>query len=156
MNLMKHDVENREKYEAKSPLSSVITSPEQIAQAMKQTEGKGPTAREFDAQFLAYLDRTHRKGAENQETSEISHVVLFDIDNCGSEFEQIADAFVQCISSPSQHFTVTNYIIYLVPKILVYVVGGPGLPNVSNVKLPIFVRSVAFNFLCPFIVIDYL
>ena len=25
------------------------------------------------------------------------------------------------------------------PKMLVYVVGGPGLPNVPNVKLPIFV-----------------
>jgi len=77
-----------------------------------------PTARDLVPQFLAHVDRTHSQGS-HEGGEGISQVVLFDIDNCGGEFEQIADAFLQYAD------------------ILVYVVGGPGLPNVSNVKLPI-------------------
>eukprot|EP00026_Physarum_polycephalum_P010611 Phypoly_transcript_10779.p1 GENE.Phypoly_transcript_10779~~Phypoly_transcript_10779.p1 ORF type:complete len:404 (+),score=77.14 Phypoly_transcript_10779:27-1238(+) len=126
LGLVQHDIENREKYEAKSPLSSVVTTPEQLALALQKSkaeekdgQNKGPTAIDFNTHFLANVDKSHRQG-DDQIVAETSHVILFDIDNCGGEFEQIADAFVQ------------------MPKILVYVVGGPGLPNVSNVKLPTF------------------
>jgi hypothetical protein len=102
LGLVQHDVANRERYEAKSPLSSVITTPEQLALALqksKDAEGKdgqnkGPTARDFDTQFLANVDKAHHKG-DAQLVAETSHVILFDIDNCGGEFEQIADTFVQ-------------------------------------------------------------
>ena len=62
----------------------------------KGEQSRGPTARDFDTQFLANVDTTHHHqrvgGGGDRETS---HVVLYDIDNCGGEFEQIADAFLQ-------------------------------------------------------------
>lgn len=72
LQLVENDVQKRERYEIKSPLSSVITSTEQLALAMKQSEekegekGKGPTAREFDVNFLSFVDTSHRRSVNDE------------------------------------------------------------------------------------------
>ncbi len=48
---------------------------------------------DINPHFLAYVDNSHRP-PPNYDKSEITHLVLFDIDNCGAIFEQIADPLV--------------------------------------------------------------